>query len=1802
MALAVFLQAASPLFGEDPPLRENYETQPFTATGVTVPEVLLDVSKDLKMFYQGYAGLIVDIDGDGRLDTGFNPNATYIGYFDPDSCYVHTGPEGGSNHRSTENNRYFHRAGPTVPDDSQATIDSSRPSGLKAYIPSYRSKHGICRNVKSSNKKTFSGNWLNFIVSSRMDVVRKILYGGSRVVDTATDTFLEPSFVPHDASIWGTEVMADNAWNRTPFNVYFDITKFTPFAKPNNNSAHYFARTRDRSKYGPWDPRGSASAADGDIFPVLQFYPNASNSPSCTGRGLAGHYWDWIMQSRPVPNAPEGCLTDGNVKSWRVTVKVCSKDEASDKAVAPGEQCTLYGDAPNQAYKPTGLLQEYGGNGKMRFGLMTGGFNDSLRAKGGIIRNHVASLTNSINPATGQFKSNGLMWAFDKLQISGRWVYNYEGGNGAILYHDLNSWGNPMGEMLFESIRYLVGKKAPTSAFSSGENGDRSGATYAESPYLMSPINKLLTANSLTNWNARPDPSECSKPVVMLISDIDTSFDGDDISGSNDLNSYDLMPGVVNADLPKQFSVAPYLNAITKTEGIGGSKKYFVAKSDTDDCSPKTITSLDNVKGLCPMGPSYKGTYAVAAAAYYAHTHNMSRTANKMPVDIYSVTMSAAFPELKLDLKDGRQVSVLPLNTTNRCSSGLYNACDKILSFLNYFLTDMETDKNGLPISFTIQVNFSDFGMGDDWEMDMVVEYKVVLLTDSSTNAKFRSASNLNTLAGNANYVSGELRNKGANYYFIQNPTNVLTMDDMVDLNDITVSGVAVFSKLHRTASGGSHGLGYTISGTTHDGTYLDLNLGAPPASNFLTPPGCAYTNGPSPCKTNPNTSTQIRTFSFSASGSNNEVLQNPMWMAAKYGGFKDSNNNGVPDPGEWENEAGEPKNYFQATNIAELPDKLTEAFRSIARSISTGTATSASVNSVLGGGISVQTAYYPEYTNPDDDSQKVRWVGTVYGLFVDKYGNLREDSNGDHKLKLSTLDGEGDNILTFNNPNNPPAILPDCYTSSTVSRCTDPFGDNNPEVLDSPANIHRIKSVWDTGRWLAELDPGGTRLLSGSRSYGSPATKTEGRRRIYFGEPDSNGRLPLFNTSDSSLAVLQKQMLHDNYRDHLPTVPATPNTKAAYTKKLVEYVQGAEVPGWRSRTIANPWGSSSSPVVWRLADIINSKPIIVGPPAFNYDTIYGDYTYGTFRSTQGGRRQMVYVGSNDGIFHAINLGFYGSLTEGMVGYAQGDAVNHDLGAEVWAYIPTSVLPHLQWLPDPDYVHSYYVDMKPLLADVKIDGEWRTILIGGLRLGGRPIPNPDSAETQRYYSELFCLDVTDPEAEPKFLWRYSSEEIGLSVGTPSVVTSEGEWYVVIPSGPKTDSFSGNGQVVYGQHSPYDGYSDQQARLIVLDAATGAEFNTGDDLVVPEANSFFTDNFIPLPQRNSRTGTWNDNVVYYGLTISRVESTCIDSGAVYRLVMTDPLTSQPLRPSSWTLKRFISTDRPVTGAVNSTYDSRGNLWVIFATGRLWGIQDLTPCAAVTTPACRENHLQYLYGVKEELDSDGNMTYTDRTPQISKLADLTGASVYKSGIVTGVKTQAGLSLGIGGTINYNLLSDAVLGNKFIGYKRQLDVGKIIQPGSADNFEISITQPKITGLGNGTSLLAFTTFEPNSVTSFCGDLGKSYMYLLDTYTGLPHPSLYSAFSAAPDNPGSAPIDPENQVIGGTLVGDDLATEAIFYITDSSVTARTSLGGSITDVSVAKDKGIGNTVISWREALNTGFTLSKESMVIGLSPEINE
>src|SRR5207237_9598541 len=88
---------------------------------------------------------------------------------------------------------------------------------------------------------------------------------------------------------------------------------------------------------------------------------------------------------------------------------------------------------------------------------------------------------------------------------------------------------------------------------------------------------------------------------------------------------------------------------------------------------------------------------------------------------------------------------------------------------------------------------------------------------------------------------------------------------------------------------------------------------------------------------------------------------------------------------------------------------------------------------------------------------------------------------------------------------------------------------------------------------------------------------------------------------------------------------------------------ENAEIAGFRSRKYltTNPDGGASQQRVSKLGDVVYSTPTIVGAPRERYDVIYGDATYATYFQQYQTRRQVAYVGANDGMLHAFNAGFF---------------------------------------------------------------------------------------------------------------------------------------------------------------------------------------------------------------------------------------------------------------------------------------------------------------------------------------------------------------------------------------------------------------------------------------------------------------------------------------------------------------------------------------------------------------------------------
>src|SRR5437899_2531069 len=134
----------------------------------------------------------------------------------------------------------------------------------------------------------------------------------------------------------------------------------------------------------------------------------------------------------------------------------------------------------------------------------------------------------------------------------------------------------------------------------------------------------------------------------------------------------------------------------------------------------------------------------------------------------------------------------------------------------------------------------------------------------------------------------------------------------------------------------------------------------------------------------------------------------------------------------------------------------------------------------------------------------------------------------------------------------------------------------------------------------------------------------------------------------------------------------------------------------------------------WKLGDIFHSTPVLVTPPLLALN----DSSYQAFKQANANRTKVLIAGATDGMLHA---------------FRESD------GAELWAFIPPDLLDNLHPLIAKSGEHNYYVDASPIAADVKISGNWRTIVVFGLRRGGR---------------SYYALDITNTTS-PSFLWSFT---------------------------------------------------------------------------------------------------------------------------------------------------------------------------------------------------------------------------------------------------------------------------------------------------------------------------------------------------------------------------------------------------------------------------------------------------------------
>lgn len=322
----------------------------------------------------------------------------------------------------------------------------------------------------------------------------------------------------------------------------------------------------------------------------------------------------------------------------------------------------------------------------------------------------------------------------------------------------------------------------------------------------------------------------------------------------------------------------------------------------------------------------------------------------------------------------------------------------------------------------------------------------------------------------------------------------------------------------------------------------------------------------------------------------------------------------------------------------------------------------------------------------------------------------------------------------------------------------------------------------------------------------------------------------------------------------------------------------------------------------------------------------------------------VLFVGANDGMLHAF------------------DADTAAGGDELWAYVPSMLIPNLKALAgssstSPIYTHTYFVDGGLNVGDAVISGSNKKILVGGLGAGG---------------SGLFALDVTNPtpsteaQAAANILWEITPSRINGSAST--AYASLGYTYSTPVIG-KVNSGSGQSAVIIG-----NGYTSSstgpKSTLFVINAADGS-------LIKAIVTSGAAAGGLSSPTCFDATGDGRIDYCYAG---------DID-GKLWKFDLSST------NSGSWTATLLYTTSpaQPITMAPAVAMHPYGGYMVDFATGQILTAADAT-----------DTSTYYAYGIWDGAPSTNSAlltqtltakTYTNPTTSATTLVRTVTANQAK-----------------------------------------------------------------------------------------------------------------------------------------------------------------------------------------------------------------
>lgn len=515
-----------------------------------------------------------------------------------------------------------------------------------------------------------------------------------------------------------------------------------------------------------------------------------------------------------------------------------------------------------------------------------------------------------------------------------------------------------------------------------------------------------------------------------------------------------------------------------------------------------------------------------------------------------------------------------------------------------------------------------------------------------------------------------------------------------------------------------------------------------------------------------------------------------------------DANGNNIPDT------------FYNASDAAGIKQTIMNAILDILKKASSGTAVSVLSSSEGSGANLMQALFYPQRSF--SNNTEVAWTSDLmnYWYYMDPFfhsSEMREDTIREGATATppyTLLDLQQDDVVSFEYDSIQNKTM--AHRQTGVSVLTDlpsvPIEDTIP--------------IWRAGfnLWWTAPDDRTIKTSVAGANLISFNTENNATLAAYLGQAAGTASDTTINyvrgydcVNAAGTAFGECGTTYPNKIGRDRTV--TNGVCSSRRSPCNDLINSTDCPS--GETCANETH------VWKLGDIISSTPRIMGPAYLNNFNLpspfgYNDQTYDNFvTSNDYKNRQLVFVGSNDGMLHAFKLG---KLLQNWTGKHWYEAAKQEgtigtggIGTESYAFIPKNVLPYLQYMHDENYCHIYMVDGPIAITEASINQpstctladywncpklttmqaapnsgdvdfaktSWRTVLIGSMGIGGATCngaaPDADRISTPISvsgtpvgWSSYFALDVTD-QATPQLLWEFSNADLGVTNIGPAIV-------------------------------------------------------------------------------------------------------------------------------------------------------------------------------------------------------------------------------------------------------------------------------------------------------------------------------------------------------------------------------------------------------------------------------------------------